>query len=67
MQILSKLFIGKTRRQILDRHNWYRNMTGGYTHPHAMDYMTAREIKACAPDELEYKCRHGSMAKYPGK
>lgn len=62
-----RLVIGRRRREILESYGWYRSMTGGYAHPHAMDYMTARQIRACGPELLEYKMRHGSLAVPPEK
>lgn len=61
-RIKSWLIIGRQRRALLESYAWYRNLTGGYTHPHAMDYMTARQIRACDMETLEYKLQHGSLA-----
>lgn len=57
--------IGPERTRILSVHRWYRNLAGGFTHPHAMDYMHRREILALTPAQLDYKLSHGSMARLP--
>lgn len=60
-----RLMIGKERKAILEKHNWYRNIKGGYTHPHGMDWMSLHEILSLSPAALEYKLQHGSMSTLP--
>lgn len=56
--------ISGEKKKILDAYGWYPNLLGGYTHPHAMDYMTRHEIAAMTPGHLEYAMEHGSQAPY---
>lgn len=53
------------KRKILEDYGWYRNMHGGWAHPHVMDYMTFVEIWKYNLEELEYKLQHGSQASLP--
>lgn len=62
---LKTLLIAPRKRDLLERHGWYRNLLGSWTHPHAMDYMSAIQIARLKPHELEYKLRYGSMAAMP--
>lgn len=58
--------ISGEKKKILDAYGWYPNLLGGYTHPHAMDYMTRHEVAAMSARRLEYAMEHGSRAVYPG-
>lgn len=61
-----EIFItGRARLQLLDSYNWYRNLTGGWTHPHCLDFMSRREILKLTPAQLDYKLQHGSQAPLP--
>lgn len=59
------IIIGRDRRALLNTYNWYSNMIGGWAHPHAMDFMTRREILQLTPAQLAYKLSHGSQAIIP--
>lgn len=59
------VMIGPDRMHILAAHNWYKNLAGGFTHPHAMDSMSRHEILKLTPAQLDYKLSNGSMAKLP--
>lgn len=65
MKLIHKLIIGRERHDLLDHFNWYRNLTGGFTHPHCLDFMSRKEILSYTPAQLEYKLRHGSMSALP--
>ncbi len=67
LALLNRIFIGRARRALLEDYGWYRNMAGGWTHPHCMDFMSRREILRCTPDELNYKMQYGSRSIMPGK
>lgn len=60
-----KFLVGPERLAILRSRCWYRNMLGGWTHPHAMDFMSRREILSLSPAQLDYKLAHGSRAALP--
>lgn len=62
---LERAFLGAERKTMLESRNWYRNLAGGWTHPHCMDFMSRREILALSPAQLDYKLRHGSRAALP--
>lgn len=64
-RILGRLASMGEKRKILEDYGWYRNMHGGWTHPHSMDCMTFVEIWKYNSKELEYKLRHGSKAPLP--
>lgn len=64
-RILSRIFISGEKKNLLERHSWYRTVTGGWAHPHAIDFMTRHEIMKLSPDQLEYKLKHGSQAILP--
>lgn len=55
------------KARALERHGWYRNIHGGWTHPHGMDYMAIWDILRYSPKELEYKAEHGSRSMMPDK
>lgn len=59
------VILGKKRRDLLESHGWYRNMTGGWTHPHCLDFMSWAEIRALTPGQLAYKLHYGSKAVLP--
>lgn len=61
----SSIFIGSKKRKLLDSYSWYRNMHGGWTHPHIIDWMSFWEILKLTPTQLEYKLKHGSQAILP--
>lgn len=65
LRIRERLVLGRERREILERHNWYRNLAGGWTHPHCMDFMSRREVLRLSPAQLDYKLCHGSLAALP--
>lgn len=58
-------FIGSQRHQLLQQYGWYRNMAGSYAHPHCLDWMSSKEIRALTVEQLEYKLQHGSRAALP--
>lgn len=60
-----RLMITSKKKALLESYGWYRNMRGGYAHPHAIDYMTASEIRGYTLKQLEYKLENGSMAGLP--
>ena len=62
---LLRPFTAPARARAMFRHGWYRNMIGGWAHPHAMDYMSGMEAASYTIPQLEYKLRHGSQAKLP--
>lgn len=64
-RLLGRFAISKAKVKLLESCGWYRNMMGGYTHPHAMDFMTFREIQGLDLKQLEYKLKHGSQAVLP--
>lgn len=57
--------MGRERRSMLESRGWYRNVLGGWVHPHCMDVMSRREILALSPAQLDYKLKHGSRAMLP--
>ena len=59
------VLLGRTRRELLESHGWYRNLAGGWTHPHQMDSMSWLEIRAMTPAQLAYKLENGSLAELP--
>lgn len=61
--IISQFLLIKRKKKILESYGWYRNMHGGWTHSHGVDYMTSLEIWSYTPEELEYKIQHGSQAR----
>ena len=63
--IISSLAISSEKVSLLEKYGWYRNIKGGYAHPHAMDYMSFKEIHGYTPTQLEYKLQHGSLAPLP--
>lgn len=63
--IVGSLAISREKVTLLEKYGWYRNIKGGYAHPHAMDYMSFKEIHDCTPAQLEYKLQHGSLAPLP--
>lgn len=50
----------KNKLRLLENYKWYRSMEGNFIHPHAIDYMSVREVKGYSLKELEYKLQHGS-------
>lgn len=62
---MGSLQIARAKRKLLESYGWYRNVKGGYCHPHGMDYMTAEEIHSSTLRQLEFKLKRGSMAKIP--
>lgn len=64
-RLVGRIAIARKKKELLSRHGWYRNIKGGYAHPHAMDYMSIWEIHRYTPEQLEYKLKHGSMAELP--
>lgn len=65
LRLRERVFIGRDRLSILESHAWYRNMLGGWVHPHCLDVMSRREILALSPAQLDYKLSHGSRAALP--
>lgn len=65
LRLCNRIFVSRRKKAILERHSWYRTASGKWAHPHAMDYMTRREIIRLTPTQLEYKLKHGSQAKLP--
>lgn len=63
--IMNKVKDNCQKKYLLEKYGWYPNMHGGFTHPHAMDYMSFREVAGYSVKELKYKLRHGSMAELP--
>lgn len=55
------------KRTLLKHYGWYRNLYGGWTHGHMLDYMEPVEIARLTPAQLEYKLQHGSMAILPNE
>lgn len=53
------------KRVLLKEYGWYRNLHGGWTQGHMMDYMGPLEIAKLNLSQLEYKLKHGSMAELP--
>ena len=66
-RVLGWFIVGWKKRKLLERYRWYRNIAGGWTHSHAMDYMTFWQIRRCNLNQLEYKLKHGSMAIPPAE
>lgn len=62
--VRSLLPLPASKVAMLHQFNWYRNMTGGWTHPHCLDYMTNSEISAMSLERLEFALQHGSQAQY---
>lgn len=60
-----RFLIGRLRRSLLESHDWYRNLAGGWTQGHCMDFMSRREIIRLSPASLDYKLQHGSQAMPP--
>ncbi len=56
--------LSPTKVALLHRFNWYRNIAGGWTHPHCLDYMTKSEISVMSLERLEFALQHGSQAPY---
>ena len=66
IQIITEyLILGKEKRRLLESHGWYRNMTGGWTHPHCLDFMSWVEIRSLTPEQLSYKLHYGSRSTLP--
>lgn len=63
--IRDRLVIGRERHEILTAHGWYKNIVGGWTHPHLMDWMPRSQILKLTPAQLEYKLTHGSKSELP--
>lgn len=63
--VRNAVVLGRERRDLLTRHGWYRNLGGGWTHPHCLDFMSSREIRGYSPAQLEYKLEHGSRTPLP--
>lgn len=63
--MMERVLLGKKRRNLLESHGWYRNMLGGWTHPHCLDFMSWSEIRSLTPEQLTYKLHYGSNAKLP--
>lgn len=57
--------LGRERRDLLESHGWYRNLGGGWTHPHCLDFMSPLEIRRLSAAQLAYKLEHGSRAPLP--
>ncbi len=57
--------MNREKKKLLENYGWYHNMRMGYTHPHAMDYMSIREINRYNLKQLEYKLKYGSQAVLP--
>lgn len=53
------------KRILLEEYGWYRNLHGGWTQGHMMDYIGPLEIARLNIPQLEYKLKHGSMAELP--
>lgn len=66
-RLVGSIVISKEKKELLESYGWYRNMTGGYAHPHGIDYMTFMEIYGYTIEQLEYKLKHGSEAELPEK
>lgn len=64
-RVIGRFLVSREKRELLESYGWYRNMHGGWTHPHAMDYMNFWEIWKFTPKQLEYKLKHGSCAILP--
>lgn len=64
-RFIGSLTISRNKMELLESYGWYRNIRGGYAHPHGMDYMSFREIHGYTLEQLEYKLQHGSMSKLP--
>lgn len=58
--------IGKDKRDLLERYNWY---PGGYGtswhHPHGFGWISTRDILKLSLNQLEYKLQHGSLSHIP--
>ena len=63
--VFGLLMASRAKKRLLESYGWYRNMHGGYTHPHAMDYMGLLEVCRYTPKQLEYKLKHGSRSVLP--
>ena len=64
-RVFGSIIISKEKKELLFSYGWYKNIKGGYAHPHAKDYMTSREIAGYNLEQLEYKLKHGSEARLP--
>lgn len=67
LRLRNKLCLSRKKRKLLQRFSWYRTVTGGWSHPHAMDHMSWLEVRRLTPVQLEYKLQHGSQARLPEK
>ena len=59
------LFLGKERKELLEKHGWYKNLAGSYVHPRCMDFLSLMEIRSLTPAQLDYKLTHGSQSPLP--
>lgn len=65
LRLRNRFLLSRKKKGLLERFSWYRTVTGGWSHPHAMDHMGWLEIRKLTPAQLEYKLQHGSQAKLP--
>ncbi len=65
MKLFKHWVVGRERKSLLECYGWYRNMTGGWTHPHCLDFMSRSEICSYNLEQLRYKLEHGSQAALP--
>ena len=64
-RICNNLFTSRQKTRRLERYDWYKTITGGWAHPHAIDRMSRHEIRRLNIEQLEYKLKHGSQAPLP--
>ena len=64
-RLYGRLVSIKGKQRLLESYGWYRNICGGWAHPHGMDYLDTREIRRCTKPQLAYKLEHGSLAPLP--
>lgn len=60
-----RFFVGIARKGILRRHGWYRSLSGGWAHPHAMDCISRHEAMSLTPAQLDYLLTRGTMSLMP--
>lgn len=64
-RLMGHISISRQKKQLLEKYGWYRNIVGGYAHPHGIDWMGPLEIAMLSPKQLEYKLKNGSEADLP--
>lgn len=65
LRFRNRFLLSHRKKELLQRFSWYRTVTGGWSHPHAMDHMNWLEVRRLTPPQLEYKLQHGSQARLP--